>query len=391
MDMTGDGLSKKRFSSEGAYEAFENYYYGWYLNRAAPLGLAFGLVLAAMAAIGILLAPVSPSGPKVYMIVMTVLFGALLFACFFYLRQLVRGFEWGEKRTMADILPSAIILVYAVVIGSAGEIQLGPATFLMGAASLLIVPRARPILILGFCLAGAFAFVALKAVNGAASAELGAILLECLAGTSVVLLIGYLMYNERSESFDEKYRLTLANKALKCVADTDYVTGLASSRKSDMLFTREWERARRQKESIAVAVIDIDSFKAFNERMGKSLADEFLVLTAAVLRKCARRRTDFLARNIKETSMVHGGDEFLVLLPRTDREGAMKVAEAIIGEIRSVSMTDGSGNYISCPTASIGIAAMVPGDDTELKELMQKAEKALAAAKQAGGDTCRTA
>ncbi|HNV34163.1 MAG TPA: GGDEF domain-containing protein [Bacillota bacterium] len=378
-------------SSEAEREAFESFYYGWYLQRIPQLMLAFGGIICILS-LSYLLFGVGAQGlGGNYIALIAGLFGLVLVVSFFYLRLLLKDFEARGKRTLADFFASGLMLFFSVIVGTAPEIPARSVLFLLGLASLLMVPRMRPMAVLLAGGAATACFVAIDLAMGteaAAAAFSGA---ECAAGVALAFIVSLACYRDRAASFDYGYRMNLANKALRSVSDVDQLTGLANAKKSDLLFFREWERARRQKESVAVAVLDIDSFKAFNERFGKHIGDEFLLLLTTALKKCAKRKTDLVVRGIGQAALRYGGDEFLVLLPRTDDEGAMKVARAVMDEINGITLLDGKGGSVPSPTVSMGLAAAVPGPETEIKDLLLTAEVALRNAKDSGGGVCKKA
>jgi len=98
----------------------------------------------------------------------------------------------------------------------------------------------------------------------------------------------------------------------------DVLTGLANRRYWDERFTEELERSRRTGAPLSVAMIDIDGFKAVNDRLGHAAGDRLLVEVANAWKLVARASGDFLARV--------GGDEFGVLAPGADALGIRRLA-----------------------------------------------------------------
>ena len=98
----------------------------------------------------------------------------------------------------------------------------------------------------------------------------------------------------------------------------DVLTGLANRRYWDERFTDELDRSRRTGASLSVAMIDIDGFKAVNDRLGHAAGDHLLVEVANAWKLVARASGDFLARV--------GGDEFGVLAPGADALGIRRLA-----------------------------------------------------------------
>jgi diguanylate cyclase (GGDEF)-like protein len=150
---------------------------------------------------------------------------------------------------------------------------------------------------------------------------------------------------------------------LKALATVDELTGLPNRRAWASELPLAIERARRSGESLAVALIDLDHFKRFNDAFGHLAGDRLLKASAAAWR--ARLRTgDLLAR--------YGGEEFILLLPGA---GAAE-AEALLERLRE-GMPGGQ-------TFSAGVVAWNGTDGSE--ELIAEADQALYSAKAAGRD-----
>ena len=110
----------------------------------------------------------------------------------------------------------------------------------------------------------------------------------------------------------------------KELARTDRTTGIANSRHFYELAQMELERARRFGHPFALAFIDLDNFKAVNDRFGHTQGDEVL-RTVGDLVKRMSRATDRVARL--------GGDEFALLLPETDKTGARAAVSKLHAEM----------------------------------------------------------
>lgn len=180
---------------------------------------------------------------------------------------------------------------------------------------------------------------------------------------------------------------------LRRLSTSDALTGIANRRRFDEALTREWLRARRGAQPIALLLIDVDHFKLFNDHYGHPGGDACLQAVAQAMTKASHRPTDLLAR--------YGGEEFALLLPQTDRQGAEYIARSLLTHIEQLAIAHEASPISKHVTASIGIGVFdaqsscwsnpsqgrqnaggrVPCSSDSL---LQAADKALYAAKHAG-------
>jgi diguanylate cyclase (GGDEF)-like protein len=153
--------------------------------------------------------------------------------------------------------------------------------------------------------------------------------------------------------------MLLVSRQLRKVAVTDHLTGLPNRHVLQHLLAAETARAARNRSPLCVSVIDVDGFKAVNDRLGHESGDAVLVDEARAWSP-RLRATDTLIR--------YGGDEFVVVLPGTTLAEATSVIERLV---RSGPVP-----------ASAGMAEAVPGDDPDA--LLRRADRALYEAKRNG-------
>ncbi|MCL2500644.1 MAG: diguanylate cyclase [Defluviitaleaceae bacterium] len=161
----------------------------------------------------------------------------------------------------------------------------------------------------------------------------------------------------------------------------DSLTGLPNRRCFDERLHTEWKRARREKQSIGILLIDIDYFKKFNDFHGHLNGDEALKTVASMIKAALVRPVDIAAR--------WGGEEFIVLLPGADMDGAEEVAKKIrlIVELTSIYLREGG---TAKTTVSIGVNARIPTADDHADNFIQHADDALYEAKAQGRNrVCR--
>ncbi len=169
-----------------------------------------------------------------------------------------------------------------------------------------------------------------------------------------------------------------ARQILRQYSMEDGLTGLANRRRLDEILESEWQRARRERQPLALVILDIDHFKAFNDLYGHQAGDDCLCKVATSLRANVRRAGDLVAR--------YGGEEFMVVLPNTDGRGAAAVAEAMRRSVMHLNLRHKGSPDKRQVTVSAGVAATVPGQGTaaEVADLIAAADRALYQAKRDG-------
>jgi diguanylate cyclase (GGDEF)-like protein len=158
-----------------------------------------------------------------------------------------------------------------------------------------------------------------------------------------------------------------AIETLHRISTQDGLTGVSNRRHFDDTLAAEWRRATRKASPLALLILDIDYFKAFNDSAGHQAGDDCLRRVAQTLQESVHRAADLVAR--------YGGEEFAVLLPDTDFESAHSIAEALRQRVEELGLV----------TTSIGVASGVPPlDGSGVEELVGRADAALYEAKRAG-------
>lgn len=168
--------------------------------------------------------------------------------------------------------------------------------------------------------------------------------------------------------------LTESNKQLVELSVRDPLTGVANRRKFEETLATEWQRARRAQTPVALVMIDVDSFKAYNDTYGHQSGDLVLQRVSDALRTGVRRAGDLVAR--------FGGEEFVVLLPATDLRHALTTADDIRRSVESLALPH-SGSAAGLVTISAGVASIVPTTD-DASALVAIADQQLYEAKRSG-------
>ncbi len=161
-------------------------------------------------------------------------------------------------------------------------------------------------------------------------------------------------------------------RELEIAVSTDFLTSVHSRRYITDAGNVAVARAIDSGMNLAVAVVDIDSFKPINDRFGHDIGDEVLKAVADAMRH-ACRESDTLGR--------YGGEEFAVLLEGLGRDHALAAAERLRQAIADVKVP--CGDEIIAPTASVGVTQLSPGD-TRFDQLLIRADRALYRAKAQG-------
>lgn len=169
--------------------------------------------------------------------------------------------------------------------------------------------------------------------------------------------------------------LGLSNARLTELASRDGLTGLANRRAFDERLETHWERATARGESIALVVIDLDNFKAYNDLYGHAAGDAILRTAAQAIAHVLDRDEEFVAR--------FGGEEFVAILPNTDEFGARATAESLREAVYALAIPH-TGNSLGRVSVSIGYAAVRPDRNDQPVSLIQLADAALYKAKAAG-------
>ncbi|KPK03482.1 MAG: hypothetical protein AMS20_10515, partial [Gemmatimonas sp. SG8_28] len=167
-------------------------------------------------------------------------------------------------------------------------------------------------------------------------------------------------------------RLREGREELERLSVTDPLTGLFNRRKLVQKIEQEAQRSGRTGKPFAVLMMDVDEFKAVNDRFGHHAGDRVLVAVARVLHDSVR---------VIDSVGRYGGEEFVVVLPETDRTHGVETAERIRAAVASRRLAPGVED--TRVTVSIGVAEF-PTDGTTVDVIIDSADRALYVAKQRG-------
>lgn len=183
-----------------------------------------------------------------------------------------------------------------------------------------------------------------------------------------------------SSEIQERKRI---QATLEELSEKDVLTRVYNRRKFDTYFATEWNAAKREKRVISLLMIDIDSFKAYNDCYGHLAGDEALVDVATVIHGSAVRPRDFVAR--------YGGEEFVCVLPETPMDAAILLAEKMRERVETLCIPHAESANAKAITVSIGVASVMPEPSQTKEDLLQLADGALYKAKNSGRNSTKAA
>ena len=167
-----------------------------------------------------------------------------------------------------------------------------------------------------------------------------------------------------------------ANRKLSELTVTDALTGLSNRRRFDQVIADEWLRASRTGQALAILMIDVDNFKAYNDHYGHPAGDECLRKVAQVLQSCARRASDLVAR--------YGGEEFVVVAADLDIQAAQELAETFRSSVEALAIPHEFSLAVGVVTISIGASVALPNANMQPESLLRMADAAMYYAKDGG-------
>lgn len=201
----------------------------------------------------------------------------------------------------------------------------------------------------------------------------------------VIFLLGMLVLRHISLNLKNQQelaavrdRLTAMNRTLQTLALVDGLTGLANRRQFDLYLQHSIDRANKLQVPLALLMIDVDAFKAFNDTYGHPAGDDCLRKIADALAHLPHRPDNLVAR--------YGGEEFAIILPGCDRDMAYRFAQQALEAITALNIPHqhNSGGQ-QAVSVSVGLHVMTQENQAlSPQALIAGADRALYAAKNAG-------
>lgn len=163
---------------------------------------------------------------------------------------------------------------------------------------------------------------------------------------------------------------------LEHMARLDSLTGIPNRRLFEEELRKEWGRAERDHDTLAVIIADIDYFKEYNDHHGHPAGDRCLMEVAQTMQRALSRPGDVVARI--------GGEEFAFLLPRTKLSGAVSVAEQIRAQVLALNLPHRASPVTDRVTVSFGVACSDDASIGSPADLIRASDVALYEAKRRG-------
>jgi two-component system, chemotaxis family, response regulator WspR len=190
----------------------------------------------------------------------------------------------------------------------------------------------------------------------------------------------YLNQLQRDAAFqalrESQQQLLEKNLELSRLINVDGLTGLNNRRYFDEFAEIEWKRAIREGTGLAILMIDVDSFKHFNDTYGHLSGDNVLQRVARALKACAERPADIVAR--------FGGEEFVFLLPNSTVATPALFGDKVRRSVENLEISHQGLETQQQVTVSIGAAFSKPSRGDHLAGLVDLADAALYQAKKSG-------
>ena len=288
---------------------------------------------------------------------------------------LLAAMAWGPWFTRV-YLPFAQVLVplrNALVAVTVAGVAAGGQVEALMLLPLLII---GPFFVLGLRFRAALVAVALTLVVYAVATAAFGLALPLIARSCVLLFVVAAACGVVARTFERTARTSfLESHLITELAQRDALTGLMNRRVFDEHLEKLWERGIAERCSIGIVLIDVDHFKAYNDRYGHQAGDTALRRVAETLQALVTRPTDLLAR--------YGGEEFAVLLYAVDGFEAETLADRMRLAVGGAAFEHrGSRNGIV--TISAGVALVEPSRNRHSRGALQLADEALYQAKVRG-------
>ncbi len=187
--------------------------------------------------------------------------------------------------------------------------------------------------------------------------------------TVVALVFAYTLEHSQRLGF-------LQRRIMQVLSSVDSLTGLKNRRVFDEELESLWKQGHRDSNPLGLLLVDVDHFKAFNDRYGHQAGDRCLARIGEVLGDSVRRPLDIAARV--------GGEEFALLFYAATPEHVVAAGKQIEKEIRALEIPHADSDNASTVTVSIGAGQIQPRPNRSPESLVKQVDQALYQAKAQG-------
>lgn len=181
---------------------------------------------------------------------------------------------------------------------------------------------------------------------------------------------------QQSELYQQLHQ---ANQELQRIAASDGLTQVANRRCFDQTLNAEWQRLAKTGAPLSLILGDVDCFKLYNDNYGHLAGDDILRQVATAIGQAVKHPHSLVAR--------YGGEEFAVILPETDATEATAIAAEIQQHIGQLNLPHSYSQIGQCITLSLGVATILPDEQSSPEALIAAADCGLYQAK-AQGKNC---
>ncbi len=304
-----------------------------------------------------------------YALAGAVMLGVRIFSFF---RMFDRWFYWYVTISGVVMITVAVYANNAIPMGAASTLSYIGLTYILFFTYCFVGLRLQLSLLANFL--GGVLGVVLTYTTGAKMDWL--IMPQTFATASfLAMFLAYGLKRQERINFLQSYLLELSLKKSERLSREDALTGLANRRYLNEQMEHEWSRMLRYQLPLTIMMIDIDSFKRYNDALGHLAGDKCLQQVAKIIQGLAHRSGELAAR--------YGGEEFVLLFPNMDIDLAKSQAERLLQRLATAAMPhpDGNGKMVS---VSIGISVCTPSPSTTVNQLLRQADQALYQAKALG-------
>jgi diguanylate cyclase (GGDEF)-like protein len=296
----------------------------------------------------------------------------VVFPCAAALAWLVWGTEYERlflpvSRVLVPLWGAAVAFFIAPLIGNGHDEELANLTVYVIAAFFFSGLMFRTALCAALAIVAAFGATAL------ALGPISTIYVKSLLVLGITAAMSATVYYDVERSARRNF---LEDALIAEMVERDGLTGLMNRRALDGYLLRVWQQAQRDHRTLAVLMIDIDHFKAYNDSYGHQAGDAALCAVARLLKTFTRRPLDFAAR--------YGGEEFVVFLYDMQQSYVQDVAERIRQSVEHLVVPDSVPGNVPGVTVSVGAGVVEPMLGRTPQGALQFADETLYEAKRAG-------